>query len=31
MLSGLRDHRQQFDAEAGTMRPLSDDDPSGLT
>lgn len=30
MLSGLRDHRQQFDAEAGSMHPLSDDDPSSL-
>lgn len=30
MLSGLRDHRQQFDADAGSMRPLSDDDPSSL-
>src|SRR3954447_3112035 len=27
MLSGLRDHRQQFDAEAGSMHPLSGDDP----
>ena len=30
MLSGLRDHRRQFDAEAGSMRPLSGDDPSSL-
>lgn len=30
MLSGLRDHRQQFDAVAGTMRPLSGDDPSSV-
>lgn len=31
MLSGMRDHRQQFDAEAGSMRPLSGDDPSKLS
>ncbi len=30
MLVGLREHREQFDAAAGTMRPLSPDDPSGL-
>lgn len=28
MLTGLRDHRVQFDAAAGSMRPLSGDDPS---
>lgn len=28
MLSGMRDYRQQFDAEAGSMRPLSVDDKS---
>jgi hypothetical protein len=27
MLSGLRDYRQQFDADAGSMRPLSDKYP----
>ena len=31
MLIGLREHRQQFDADAGSMRPLSGDDPSSLT
>lgn len=31
MLTGMREHREQFDAEAGTMRPLSDDDPSSLS
>jgi hypothetical protein len=30
MLSGLREFRQQFDAEEGSMRPLSGDDPSSL-
>lgn len=30
MLSGMREHRQQFDAAAGSMRPLSGDDPSSL-
>lgn len=30
MIVGLRDHRQQFDAEAGTMRKLGPDDPSEL-
>lgn len=30
-LSGMRQHREQFDAEAGTMRPLSGDDPSEAT
>lgn len=28
MLNGLREHRQQFDAAEGSMRPLADDDPS---
>ncbi len=31
MLNGLRENRQQFDAAAGSMRPLSGDDPSRLT
>lgn len=31
MLMGLRDHRQQFDPAAGSMHPLSGDDPSSLT
>lgn len=32
MLVGLREHRQQFDAAAGsTLTPLSDDDPSSAT
>lgn len=31
MLVGLRGHREQFDAEEGTMRPLGPDDPSGLS
>lgn len=31
MLVGLREHRQQFDAEAGTMRPLGPDDPSEVS
>lgn len=30
MLVGLRDRREQFDAAAGTMRPLSGEDPSSL-
>lgn len=30
ILVGLRTHRDQFDAEEGTMRRLSPDDPSGL-
>lgn len=30
-LDGLRRHRQQFDAAAGTMRPLGPDDPSEVT
>lgn len=30
MLAGLREYRKQFDAQAGTMRPLSDDDSSSL-
>lgn len=29
-LDGMRRHREQFDAEAGSMRPLGDDDPSSL-
>jgi hypothetical protein len=28
MLTGLRQHREQFDPEEGSMRALSDDDPS---
>jgi hypothetical protein len=31
MLVGLRDHREQFDADSGTMRPIADDDPSSLS
>jgi len=31
MLSGLRAHRQQFDPDAGSMRPLSGDDPSSVS
>jgi hypothetical protein len=31
VLVGLREHREQFDAASGTMRPLSGDDPSELT
>jgi hypothetical protein len=31
MLTGLREHRQQFDAEEGSMRPLAGDDPSEVT
>lgn len=31
LLTGMREHRQQFDAEAGSMRKLADDDPSDLT
>lgn len=30
MLAGLREYRRQFDAKAGSMRPLSDDDSSSL-
>lgn len=30
MLVGLRTHREQFDPEEGTMRPLGGDDPSTL-
>ena len=31
LLVGLREHRAQFDSEAGSMRPLSGDDPSSLS
>lgn len=30
MLVGLREHREQFDSEAGSMRKLGPDDPSSL-
>lgn len=30
MLSGMREYRQQFDADAGSMRKLSDEDLSSL-
>ncbi|MGH2897904.1 MAG: hypothetical protein ACRDMZ_04465 [Solirubrobacteraceae bacterium] len=30
MLVGVREHRQQFDTDAGSMRPLGEDDPSEL-
>lgn len=31
MLGGLREHRAQFDAAAGSMQPLSDDDPTSMS
>lgn len=30
LLMGMREHRAQFEPEAGSMRPLGDDDPSSL-
>jgi hypothetical protein len=30
LLQGLRNHREQFDADAGSMRPLAPDDPSSI-
>lgn len=31
MLDGMRRHREQFDAEAGSSRKLGPDDPSSIT